>query len=829
MKAEGNSSVAIGGDDLDKFAVTNGAGLYKTLTGDEIKNGVYVSTAAGDAAVAVGVQATAKGSLSTAFGTKTTAGGLASTALGVGANANKDNAVALGAGTTTETNATTVTTATVGGITYKDFAGGANIKAGDQVSVGKLKFERQIKHVAPGEISNTSTDAINGSQLYAVANNMNFKVNADNNDAKTHQMTKELLFAAGNTAEATSTANLKTEVKQDAATGKTTVTIKMKEAPEFTSVTAKDAAGDKTVMSPSGVTITPFGGGNPVSLTKNGLNNGGNKIINVAPGVAGTDAVNVNQLNAAKTHYYSVNSTITGTNSNYDNDGATGTNALAAGPNAKATGKDTVAVGLNAQASNDSAVAVGANTLATNASTALGDHSTATGLNATALGWQANAAGRADVFIGKQAGFGTNNSDNFDNVGIGESAAKNAGSPTKAVTNIVAIGTGAAEGIQDDHNIAIGAYANGTGSSNPQVTTSNNIAIGQRAYAKGGNSIAMGQRTKAEGSAALAFGVSANAAGANAFAAGQNANAGGAGSVAIGGSAQAASAAQASGSQAIAIGQGGNAKAAQAMAMGVNAKATHTKAVALGSESETAAAVGTNEATVNDIKYKGFAGKSPIATVSVGKAGGERTLTNVAAGRINGTSTDAINGSQLYLTQQALGNVGKTTAATLGGDAKIDEDGNITMTNVGDTGKGTVHDAIKAVNKTANAGWNFQVNSGTSENVKPNDTVKFKDGNNITINNSGKEITIATKPNLTADSLTINNGGPVINGSGIDMKNKKITNLAAGTAGTDAVNVSQLNQAINNVNNNVAAAKTHYYSVKSSKTGTGSKIGRAHV
>ena len=258
------------------------------------------------------------------------------------------------------------------------------------------------------------------------------------------------------------------------------------------------------------------------------------------------------------------------------------------------------------------------------------------------------------------------------------------------------------------------------------------------------------------------------------------------------------------------------------MAMGVNAKATHAKAVALGSESETAAAVGTNDATVNGIKYNGFAGKSPIATVSVGKAGGERTLTNVAAGRINATSTDAINGSQLYLTQQALGNVGKTTAATLGGDAKIDEDGNITMTNVGNTGKGTVHDAIEAVNKTANAGWKVQVNSGTSENVKPNDTVKFKDGNNITINNSGKEITIATKPDLTADSLTINNGGPVINGSGIDMKNKKITDVAAGTAGTDAVNVSQLNQAINNVNNNVAAAKTHYYSVKSSETGTGS-------
>ena len=821
--AQGNSSVAIGGDDLDKFAVTNGAGLYKTLTGDEIKNGVYVSTAAGDAAVAVGVQATAKGSLSTAFGTKTTAGGLASTALGVGANANKDNAVALGAGTTTETNATAVTTATVGGITYKDFAGGANIQAGDQVSVGKLNFERQIKHVAPGEISKTSTDAINGSQLYAVAEQIgankthyySVKGSAStdgnyNNDGATGthalaagvgalasdehsiavgsdvQATKSGAIALGNTARATGQDSMAIGKASKAAKKDATAVGNTANATEEAATAiGTNAQATNTYTTAVGTGSAATGGSS--SAFGNDANAGGWSAV--AVGRAST---------------------------------ASGASAVAVGETATASAQKTVAVGFNAQATKDGAVAVGSDSLATNASTALGDHSTATGLNATALGWQANAAGRADVFIGKQAGFGTNNSDNFDNVGIGESAAKNAGSPTKAVTNIVAIGTGAAEGIQDDHNIAVGAYANGTGSGNPQVTTSNNIAIGQRAYAKGGNSIAMGQRTKAEGSAALAFGVSANAAGTNSFAAGQNAKASGAGSVAIGGSAQAASAAQASGSQAIAIGQGGNATATQTMAMGVNAKATHAKAVALGSESETAAAVGTNDATVNGIKYNGFAGKSPIATVSVGKAGGERTLTNVAAGRINATSTDAINGSQLYLTQQALGNVGKTTAATLGGDAKIDEDGNITMTNVGNTGKGTVHDAIEAVNKTANAGWKVQVNSGTSENVKPNDTVTFKDGNNITITNSGKEITIATKPDLKADSLTINNGGPIINGSGIDMKNKKITDVAAGTAGTDAVNVSQLNQAINNVNNNVAAAKTHYYSVKSSETGTGS-------
>ena len=277
--AQGNSSVAIGGDDLDKFAVTNGAGLYKTLTGDEIKNGVYVSTAAGDAAVAVGVQATAKGSLSTAFGTKTTAGGLASTALGVGANANKDNAVALGAGTTTETNATAVTTATVGGITYKDFAGGANIQAGDQVSVGKLNFERQIKHVAPGEISKTSTDAINGSQLYAVAE----------------------------------------------------------------------------------------------------------------------------QIDANKTHYYSVKGSAS-TDGNYNNDGATGTHALAAGVGALASDEHSIAVGSDVQATKSGAIALGNTARATGQdSMAIGKASKAAKKDATAVGNTANATEEAATAIGTNA------------------------------------------------------------------------------------------------------------------------------------------------------------------------------------------------------------------------------------------------------------------------------------------------------------------------------------------------------------------------------------------------------------------------------------------
>ena len=179
--AYGDSSVAIGGDDLDSAGAqqisytdpTNGNQVngtvrqaYQALTGDTMQNGVYIKTASKQAGVSVGVQAQA-GDLGVALGAKSAASGTASTAVGTGASANKDNAIALGAGSKTDTNATQVTSATVGGLTYGNFAGNGSVAVGDQVSVGNTGFERQIKHVAPGEISSGSTDAINGSQLYA--------------------------------------------------------------------------------------------------------------------------------------------------------------------------------------------------------------------------------------------------------------------------------------------------------------------------------------------------------------------------------------------------------------------------------------------------------------------------------------------------------------------------------------------------------------------------------------------------------------------------------------------------------------------------------------
>ncbi|WP_315360793.1 ESPR-type extended signal peptide-containing protein, partial [Neisseria bacilliformis] len=320
--AYGDSSVAIGGDDLDTAStqqttytdpqsgnqVTGSIrSAYEALTGDtSMQVGNYIKTVSKHGAVAVGVQAQAS-DLGAAFGAKSSALNTASTALGVGAVANKDNAVALGAASITSTNATGENSATVNGVTYGGFAGGNNIVAGDQVSVGNVGFERQIKHVAPGAVTAASTDAINGSQLYSVANELGKGFTIAANTDATGVSAADKTVKPGNTlaVEGSGTGTFATDYSTDniqtQVSSKGTIKVGLKNDLNVTSVTATDSNGNQTVTNGNGVTITPkapAAGQGPVSLTSNGLNNGGNKITNVAPGTADTDAVNVSQLKA---------------------------------------------------------------------------------------------------------------------------------------------------------------------------------------------------------------------------------------------------------------------------------------------------------------------------------------------------------------------------------------------------------------------------------------------------------------------------------------------------------------------------------------------------
>jgi len=206
-----------------------------------------------------------------------------------------------------------------------------------------------------------------------------------------------------------------------------------------------------------------------------------------------------------------------------------------------------------------------------------------------------------------------------------------------------------------DSQGATGRYGVAVGV-NASAQSHGTIAIGTETSAKDESATAVGTLSKAEGTAAAAFGQGANATANAATAIGRQAAAKGNSSTAVGSASVAeglSSTAFGSGSNATApastaVGQGTQATGAYTVAVGQKARANGISSAAIGSNSTTSAAVGTNSATVNGVTYSGFAGTTPTSTVSVGSAGNERTITNVAAGRITPTSTDAINGSQLY-------------------------------------------------------------------------------------------------------------------------------------------------------------------------------------
>lgn len=301
------------------------------------------------------------------------------------------------------------------------------------------------------------------------------------------------------------------------------------------------------------------------------------------------------------------------------------------------------------------------------------------------------------------------------------------------------------------YNLVKGNNATAIGYDN-KVLSNEGTGVGERVEVSGLNASAFGSLAKATAESALALGSGSQATADSAVAVGNDSVASQKSSVAVGQSSKAdgvfgtalgdSSNALANGSVAISVDS--QAKGINSMAMGRNALTTHDNSVALGSDSVSKIEKPVNEATVQSITYSGFAGNTPVATVSVGSEGKERQLVNVGAGEISATSTDAINGSQLYATNDVINNVATTVTSVLGGTAKVDSKGNITMTDIGGTGENTVHDAIKShtvkINQNAEdikalekklpevqAGDNTVVTSTTDANGKVTYTVSSKD------------------------------------------------------------------------------------------------------
>ena len=483
-------------------------------------------------------------------------------------------------------------------------------------------------------------------------------------------------------------------------------------------------------------------------------------------------------------------------------DGSTNTQANAAraiaiGQGAKSNTVDSVAMGTGAN------VAAGTNYKGENFT-----HGIAIGSNALSQGIQG-------VAIGNSAAHYRDNG-----VALGNNA------KTRAMDGI-AIGNNAESGIQND----------------PQYKVNNSVAVGNSARAHGGSGVALGNDTYALGGSSVAAGNAAWALGERSTAIGNNAHSEGYGSIAMGREASALSTqdgdkknvvaigddAQATGSRsialgvsaqagtlervrdrsvykdnpelitklkaqkevtdAVAIGSEASVQANEGLALGSNATVNNVRGVALGAKSETAAPVSTASETINGLKYN-YAGGTADSTVSVGNNSTKRTITNVAAGRVNAQSTDAINGSQLYGVANAVGNVANSTKNILGGNAQVDQNGTITMTNIGDTGKNTVHEAIKS----ANQGWELQVDGRKLKDVKaPNRTVNFKAGKNIALEGSGDNVTVATVEDASFNSVTT--GNVSMSTRGINAGGNQITNVkSGGDTLTNAANIGDISR-----------------------------------
>ena len=326
------------------------AEAYKELTGITMDTAAldFAKNKNGHASTSLGVHALSKGDLGTAIGASSRADAIGSVALGTGAHATKQNAVAIGTGSTTDlvgTRQLSVNYDSDGNIvsdnsdkiayTFK-WAGGTNTSEGDVVSFGSSGAERQLKNVAAGRVAEDSTDAINGSQLNSITKKIAAGFNTSGNvvsgssgeftskKANKDSTTKDYETAIRSDDKIQLQVGNNLKLDRDETESEIEVTDdldktkkvkkKIRKAdfayslnPVLTNLTSAefkgtDANAPTTKLTNAGVTITPVGK-SPVSLTQNGLDNGGNAITDVAGNLdgakAGTNAPTTNSTKPA--------------------------------------------------------------------------------------------------------------------------------------------------------------------------------------------------------------------------------------------------------------------------------------------------------------------------------------------------------------------------------------------------------------------------------------------------------------------------------------------------------------------------------------------------
>ena len=601
-------------------------------------------------------------------------------------------------------------------------------------------------------------------------------------------------------------------------------------------------------------------GGSSVNISPNGTYNGSNSVTpnsivvgyqNRTTGGSGNGHVIYGANNVANQ-----DSSMALGNQNV----ATGPAASAIGVGSQATGRNTIAVGNVAKASNTDNIAIGTYSEALTSgqdayALAVGSYSKANAHMAVGIGALANATGTESTAVGAGSKATAKNSQAFGarNTASGQNATAIGYGNTSAVEDTITVGTSNTASVGGGIAIGQNNIANSGGTAGNTM-----IAIGRENEATAQDTVAIGRRTKATENVAVALGARSEATGSGAVALGGNGDgykttATQLGSVAIGmqststgvASTAVGGVSQATAKGASALGFKANASAESATALGQESSASIKDGVALGSQSKTSidkGVKGFNPAETRTNKYSGLTGNvqtSTLAAVSVGDgANATRQITGLAAGTAD---SDAVNVAQLrsvnlkYAGDTGNGDVllddgtlkikgddptfistsadknGVTVKAKIGADITTNADGKAVAPTT--NGIATTDNVTQAIN---NSGWKVTsannggtTNGTTSEKVSPGDTVTFKAGKNIVLDQAGKQFTYSLNKDvdLTKDgSLTIgdtkvNNdgltitGGPSVTKTGINAGNKNITNVKAGVNDTDAVNVKQLKDA----------------------------------
>ena len=413
--------------------------------------------------------------------------------------------------------------------------------------------------------------------------------------------------------------------------------------------------------------------------------------------------------------------------------------------NTAAIGDATTAIGTLSEAYGTGSTAIGINSLTKGvASTGIGIMARSWGTNSLALGTQVGAYGDRSSSIGDTNQVGL---DMKDGSKSGKESAAVGSKNTIYGNQAYAVGAGNTIG-SATVNTATEANGSAAGADQDKITT---VTAGT-----------------VKGNMAGAFGYKNTINADNAYAVGSNSTV--------------------SADGAMVLGNNASVTAKNGMALGSNTKVANENAVALGAGSETAAAVATPSATINGTAHN-FAGVNPASTVSVGKAGSERTITNVAAGRISDVSTDAINGSQLYAVTTEM-----DKGVAYAGDVKA---------------------AAAAANKfTRKLGEQTNIVGGVA------DASKLTDGNIGVVSNGTDTLNIKLAKDVKVDSVTagntvINNNGLTVGGktyvtnNGLNANSQTITNVASGgNTTTNAANIGDVQTAVNNAVTNVTNTLT---------------------